>query len=310
MPVSPSDPAYGAEVVPQSLVHLGTLLCAAYGVGPSAYGTRGNLAHTNGYHRSRRYNLAHDPGNYSVQLAADKQGDQNWVCAFDITPSVWGTPDNRQKMITITKRMRAAARAHDPRVSALREFAGTEDGVHVVTIDMQTGADRTPFDSSHLDHGHGSLFRGRAADDHTPIFQVLTGVDDMGLTSDEKAKIVEGWLTPDNAMFAWLRGIANGTMPAQGPNGLDWNNMVPAGFPGLVQLGTAISASAAREQALLAAIQALAAGGTSVDTAAVIAAVDGVLDRVDALEAMLNASQVEAAGLRQKLADALAPAAE
>lgn len=176
MAVSASDPAYRAEVTPPAIGALGVRLCSAWGVGATAFGSRGNLQHTNGYHRSRRYNLVHAPGNYSIQLAADRGGDENWVSAFDFTPDVWGTAANRSKMTIITKRMRAAARARDPRIRTLREFAGTEDGHNVVTIDMQTGGDRTPFDSSHLDHGHGSILRMYAADDHTGIFEVMAGI--------------------------------------------------------------------------------------------------------------------------------------
>jgi hypothetical protein len=80
--------------------------------------------------------------------------------------------------------VRAAARANDPRLSTMREFAGTEDGVHVVTFYAQGGADKTPFDSSHLDHCHGSLWRDTNENDHQGIVDVMLGVP-TGENEDE-----------------------------------------------------------------------------------------------------------------------------
>lgn len=189
MAVSASDPAFRAEVTPQEIRDLGALLCDNWGTGPDAFGARGNLRHTYGYHRSRRYNQAHNPNDYSIQLPADRIGDADWVSAFDFTPALWGTPANRQQMASITRRMRSAAKARDPRVRQLREFAGTEDGRTVVTIDMQTGDDRKPFDSTHLDHCHGSIFRGLAAVDHTGIYEVMAGIPPRREGEDMKALV-------------------------------------------------------------------------------------------------------------------------
>lgn len=181
MTISSNDVFYQAEIIPPSIEAMAAPLCEAYGVGRDAFGDKGNLSHNSGYHRSRRWILQsgdskYGPNDYSVRLDPDKHGDENWVSAFDFTPGVWGSSDNRAKMIQITKRMRAAAKAGDPRVRNLREFAGTEDGVNVVTIDMQTGGDRDPFDPSHLDHCHGSFYRERAAMDHSGIVQVMLGI--------------------------------------------------------------------------------------------------------------------------------------
>lgn len=208
MPVSPSDPAYLAEEVPASLTKLVHGLCDAYGVSYDHGGTKGNLSHTNGYHRSRRYNQQNAPGNYSIQLAEDKQGDPDNVSAFDFTPADWGSSDNRAKMITITRRMRAAALAHDSRVQTMREFAGTEDGTHVVTFDMRTGASKTPFDSSHLDHGHGSIYRAYAANDHTGILHVMLGMEEQDMTPDERQRLIN--TDQSNHAFNHLHDLADG----------------------------------------------------------------------------------------------------
>lgn len=293
MAVNPNDPAYKAEVVPDSIKRLGVRLRAAYNVGPDNFGERGNLAHTSGYHRSRRYNRVHVPGNYSIVLAADKLGDENWISAFDITPSVWGSSDNRQKMIFMTKRMRAAARARDSRVSALREFAGTEDGRKVVTVDMQTGADREPFDDSHLDHGHGSLFRGRAAEDHTGIYQVLTG-DGDGMSESWSQPIPignEGFIghsRDTGLVFAWEHAWYARQNSAQ-----------------LLELVRAIAGKVDIDPAELAAIEASARAGTET---ALAAAADGIVTRV--LAGISQGAQFNPQQLQQveaALRDALSP---
>lgn len=179
MPLDPGDPHYRAEVIPASIDTLGRRLCTYYGVGLDHRGDRGNLIHTSGYHRSRAWILnspdsAHGAGDYSIQLAVDKQGPQDDVSAEDFTPADWGTPDNRAKMRAMTKRAIEACQRNDPRMAAVREVAGTLDGSHVVTYDHARQQFKTPFDSSHLDHLHLSFFRGKARDDHTGVFEVLT----------------------------------------------------------------------------------------------------------------------------------------
>lgn len=171
---------YRAEVVPQSQKDLVKQIAAYHGVGLANMGTRGNTSHTSGYHRSRNWVLkvsAKRGSDYSVQLAADKQGDPNWTCAVDSTPGNWGTAENRRRMQVATANLINAAKAHDPRMRAVREIAGTLDGKHVVTWDCARNAFKDPFDSSHLDHYHVSLYRGMAADDHTGIFEVIAGID-------------------------------------------------------------------------------------------------------------------------------------
>lgn len=185
MPISTNDPFYQAEFVPGTIDDMGPKLRAAYGVGPDAFGAKGNVNHDSGYHRSRKWVLLsadsrYGPDDYSVQTSADHGGSENAISAFDFTPGVWGTQDNRNKMITITKRVRDAARANDPRLANLREFAGTEDGTHVVTFYAQGGANKTPFDSSHLDHGHGSLWRNKNENNHQGIVDVMLGVPAEG----------------------------------------------------------------------------------------------------------------------------------
>jgi hypothetical protein len=190
MPISVNDPRYRAEKQPQSLVDLGTRLKRAYSVGGGNFGIKGNEYHDSGFHRSRNWILfspdsSYGTSDYSVQGSRNHSGDPDNDCAFDFTPGVWGSPDNRAKMIELTKRLRAAARANDPRLSNWYEFAGTEDGVHVVTFYAHGGVAKTPFDKTHLDHIHGSKFRDNADDDDTGLGDIMLGIADQGEDDDD-----------------------------------------------------------------------------------------------------------------------------
>jgi hypothetical protein len=179
--ISTNDRFYKAEFTPASIDAMAAPLRAAYGVGADAFGSKGNTDHDGGYHRSRRWVLLspdsdNGASDYSVQLAADRGGNEDAVSAFDFTPGEWGSPDNRAKMMVLTKRLRAAARALDRRLADLREIAGTEDGENVVTFFAQGGVDKDPFNSSHLDHVHGSFWRSRNENNHQGIVEVMLGV--------------------------------------------------------------------------------------------------------------------------------------
>lgn len=191
MPISATDVRYLAEIEPAAIKTMAGPLCAAYGVGLTAFGCKGNLVHSSGYHRSynwivdspdSRYRL----DDYSVRQSLDTSGDRNVCSAFDFVPGPWGTADNRQRMREITGRVLAAAKARDPRLAALREFAGTLDGRNVVTFNCADGGLKSPFDSSHLDHVHGSFWRSRAGRDHGGIVEIMLG-DEMAwdLTTDK-----------------------------------------------------------------------------------------------------------------------------
>lgn len=190
MALSPADPYYRAEITPQSIADMAAPLCRAFGVSADAFGSKGNLVHTSGYHRSRNWILnspdsRYGDRDYSVQRAIDKQGNADYISAFDFTPGDWGTADNRARMTAITKRMLTAAQHNDPRLADLFEVAGTVDGQNVITFYAQGGGIKDPFDSSHLEHMHGSFFRGRAANNHDGIVQVMLGINPTDTTEDD-----------------------------------------------------------------------------------------------------------------------------
>jgi hypothetical protein len=305
MAVSASDPAYLAEVTPSSFAALGKLLCRGWRVGPDAFGARGNLKHTKGYHRSRRYNMAHTPGDYSVQLAADRAGDEDWVSAFDFTPGAWGTAANRAEMVKITKRMRAAARARDPRVRALREFAGTENGTTVVTIDMQTGGDRSPFDSSHLDHGHGSIFRAYAAQDHTGIYEVMAGIPAGGTADMDVNDAIPG--VPGLTLGTLLRDVWTHAVVERGLT-LDANG-IPQRHPS--DRWTQPHLLTHQTEQLDAIERALDTGGGSVEVAAIAREIQASAAETQAhMTTIIEQLRAENAELRGRLATAYGPGSE
>ncbi len=206
-----SDPYLEAEQQPPSIMALGNRLRSAYGVGADNFGCKGNSYHYNGFHRSRNYLLGpNGPGpDYSTSGSKNQGGDGDNCSAFDFTPGEWGTADNRAKMIELTGRLRAAARANDPRLAAYYEFAGTEDGVHVVTFYAQGGQDKTPFDSSHLDHIHGSKYRSMADSDDTGLGDVMLGVTPAG-EEDEHMSMGAIVLGPTETNISVPGGAAGG----------------------------------------------------------------------------------------------------
>lgn len=187
-----NDPYIVSERTPPEMAKLGTRLATAYDVGNSSWGCKGNEYHRSGFHRSRNYceNSPQSPygGNdYSCRGIRNQGGRGDNCGGFDFTPGVWGSSDNISKMKVITKRLHDAAVANDPRLGDWYEFAGTFDGVNVVTFYAHGGGFKDPFDSSHLNHLHGSKYRDALDKDNTGVGDVILGIplkkeeeDDMG----------------------------------------------------------------------------------------------------------------------------------
>jgi len=130
--------------------------------------------HTYGYHRSRNWNRLHSSqgfSDYSIRLSRDLGGDGDACSALDISLS----PD---LMKAVTNRLLHAAKAKDPRLSALREFCGTLDGRNTYPWDLPTNSSEgvNTWDSSHLSHVHLSLYRDAATNAAAlaPIAAVIT----------------------------------------------------------------------------------------------------------------------------------------
>ena len=130
----------------------------------------GIVAAKSGYHSSRAYNQAYHSGNYSIRNSYDLQGPSDGAAAIDVTMST-------SNMKFYTKRMFDAMARRDPRVRAVKEFIGTLDGRTVIRF-TRDHPDQTPWkassDSSHLWHGHWSLFRAFIND-----WNALKGIVDV-----------------------------------------------------------------------------------------------------------------------------------
>lgn len=153
---------------PLAIQHLYTLILSRI---PQAVlsGIVGDVHHSFGYHLSRKELPGDD---YSVVLPKDRLGDSGAASALDISlPS--------GLMITCTNRLLIAAKKHDSRLAALREFCGTTDGWRTHPYDLSRGQDGPldSWDSSHLWHIHLSFYREyeNNATILAPIADVLAG---------------------------------------------------------------------------------------------------------------------------------------
>lgn len=149
-------------------------------------GIVGDTAHSFGYHLARHDLPASD---YSVQLPRDRLGPSDLASALDVT-----LPPDLMK--TCTKRLVDAAKAHDPRLKALREFCGTLNGTDTYPWDLSTNQSEGvgTWDDSHLWHIHLSFYR-QYADNETallPIADVLAGKplsEEFTVTPEDEKKI-------------------------------------------------------------------------------------------------------------------------
>jgi hypothetical protein len=285
--INTRDVRYLSEVVPPSINALGRALRETFHCPADSFGAKGNEFHNYGYHRSTNW-IRNSPDSrdrgqdYSIQGGLNQAADGNWIGAFDFTPGSWGSPRNRQLMSEITNRVYTAAKARDPRLANLYEFAGTLDGKHVITFKCADGSLKNPFDSTHLDHVHGSLWRSRAANDHTGILEVMIGVEDVPLSREQGNALAEAW-----AMIASLRdGVPVGPVDTH-PGGPNWLVVK------VNALMTATAQSAQREQDMLAALRALAQQAPDADTDVILARIDARTADVTGLIGQQSARIVE-----------------
>ncbi len=201
-----NEAAWRAEVAAPALAALAARLRARY---PGAQvGLRGDNKHLSGYHRSRRWikESAHCKSrSYSVsRTSGDKSGgDSNWVCAMDLGGL------SQSELHAVCKRLDAAVRAG--RLEKVTEWYGNFGGDSRVDGFDNISNRLAASDDSHLWHLHMSFDRGRAGEDHSDLFAILTGDDDMSWTENLTAGKDAGgktfpakdWLIGTN-MAAWL----------------------------------------------------------------------------------------------------------
>jgi len=163
------------EYQPPSVAELCRRLREHYKVSSVAIGSKGDNNHLYGYHRSRAWVL--NSGyctnrSYSVSETAGNRagGDPNWLCAVDMT--IPGP-----ELIAACQRLDAAVRAG--LLEKVTEWYGNDDGDSRVDGYDNVRNVVASSDDSHLWHLHISLDRGRAGEDHSDLYEILTGEDDM-----------------------------------------------------------------------------------------------------------------------------------
>lgn len=144
---------------------------------------RGDNEHTRGYHRSRRWikeSIYCTNRTYSVsRTVGDRSGgNENWSCALDFG----NLP--QAELHAVCQRLDAAVRAG--RLEKITEWYGNFGGDLRVDGYDNISNQLASADSSHLTHLHMSFDRGRANEDHSDVFAILTG-DDMSVLDHNTA---------------------------------------------------------------------------------------------------------------------------
>lgn len=325
---------------PDDLLAVRTYLLGATGLPADAVGIAGDRAHAadGGYHEGNDDLAAAGrlSTDYSKRESARDRPGSNAASALDIGDFTRGALSLR----SLTLRFVAACQAGDPRTADVREVIYTPDGSTVRRFD-RLGV-RSTGDSSHLFHTHISFFRdseGRRAapggvlDLFREIIEGPTGGHGMGqqlLVADSAGVVwlvdglTRGKADPVGAgngqahQAGLLGNLGNGGQVARfgtPPGGMDvWGVDVGGRLAAIEgRIAAAEAADAARDAAVKAAIDALSAGGGSVDSAAVIGRMNEIAAAESAavagLHAELASARQEAAQLRERLAAAYAPPA-
>lgn len=173
-----AEPWWGRETVPPALAALRTRLLNRWRLSGSAIGIKGDTAHLRGYHRSREWirNSAYCVNrSYSVSETSNNRsgGDSRWIAAMDITLP---TP----QLLEVCRRLDQAVRAG--RLEKVTEWYGNLGGDRIVDGYDNIRNRVASSDSSHLWHLHISFDRARVNEDHSDLYEILTGDDDMQLT--------------------------------------------------------------------------------------------------------------------------------
>jgi hypothetical protein len=246
------------------------LLGAGLGLDGSAVGIVGDAAHaaSGGYHEGRddlvaAGRLGYD---YSVVESPRDGAPTNAASALDIGSFDATAGGRRVTLRSLSLAVVALCVAGDPRARDIREVIYTPDGVTVKRWDRL--GKRTSGDSSHLYHTHISCFRdseGRRAGGDNVLGLLKSIIEGTGMSN-----IVTG----TDIVTALADGSTAGGLSNDGHSRPNNIAQVRAELA-VVRAEAAAAAAAAekRDAAMLAAVQALAAGGTSIDTAAVLDAI-------------------------------------
>lgn len=289
---------WGREITTDELDWLADTLCERTGQPRTAAGTKGNEVHLRGGHRSQEWikKSAYCTNRTYTTQAGLTETQARHIAALDFTP---GSPE---LMIAQCKRLMAAMKAGE--LDEVVELYGNVDGDQIVDGWDNIRDRAATSDSSHLWHWHLTFDR-RYLTNRALMERILAIV--MG---DDMPTLQEFWAT-DGLVPAPRPPYANSDYgdpdkPKDGNKTWGAGNALRAAIESARQANATAAKVGVQVQALTAVVQTLASRGTSVDTAAVIAAVD----RVGAeLAERLAETERERDELRVALAAALDPAA-
>lgn len=291
---------------PADLAEIRGWVVHTLGVAADAVGIVGDPAHASsgGYHEGKDdlASVSRATSDYSVRESTrDSGGLTNAASALDIGTFTALVGGRSVTLRSLSLALVDACKRGDPRTRDVREVIYSPDGVTVRRWD-RLGI-RTTGDSSHLYHTHVSFFRdseGRRnrSDNFLGLLAELAGATvgdgDMDATQDAKLNYIYDWvgkmltmnLTQDNSLAYWIRRIDSG----------------------VGNLASAATADEARDKALAAALDAIKTAGVSVDTSAVLAAIDKVRTDLGAkvadLQQKLAASEAARVQLEARLSQA------
>jgi hypothetical protein len=178
-----SENYWGREIVTDALNGFFRRCCAHFKSNPLGGGTKGNVAHTTGRHRSREWVLHSrfcTDRSYGTVDKRDRDGNPRYIRACDVklTPT---------QMREVSRRLDKAVRAGDlPQVA---EWFGTFNNKTVVGW---FEGHESSSDRSHLEHVHVGVWTKYAGDVDAldEIFAVMTG-EDMELSDAAIQKIAD-----------------------------------------------------------------------------------------------------------------------
>lgn len=176
-------PWWNAEIMSPTMQKLAERLRLFYGVGPANIGAKGDTApgHMQGAHRSRAWITNSMYCTNRIYTVTETQGnrtggDDNWLAGMDITVPA-------AQLIPMCQRLDVAVRAGQ--LEKITEWYGNDDGDSRVDGYNNIRNQIATSDASHLWHLHLTFDRGRAGEDHSDLYAILTGTSESTTVEDD-----------------------------------------------------------------------------------------------------------------------------
>lgn len=178
------------EIVTDELDEACDAIAAGLRIPRGDVGTKGNVRHLRGHHRSQEWILRSSyctNRRYTVQ--AGLTDDQlRHIAAIDITPGEWGTTANRRRVAAITARLVAAMRAGE--LDEVFEVYGADTDLTSVTGYNNRENREASSDDSHLDHVHVGIDR-RKLRDRAALGRLVAVILGEDMSPENEAKLLK-----------------------------------------------------------------------------------------------------------------------